>query len=151
MEQRSKIINDINAIQRFRKLLTVGYSVPPSAGVLVFAINYIINAARISIPILFSILFFPPAIFTPYILYVLFNEKRYGWLTTYFLIVILPGIIIFILLWDNISNLGFLFLLLLPFYFFCFFNNFSVDDWLREYNWEQQLIVQRKEWEEKKK
>jgi hypothetical protein len=28
---------------------------------------------------------------------------------------------------------------------------FSVDDWLREYNWEQQLIEQRKEWEEKKK
>ena len=154
MEHRSKIINDVNAVQRFRKLLTVGYSVPPSAGVLVFAINYIINAARISSPIfqiLFSILFFPPAIFTPYILYVLFNEKRYGWLTTYFLIVILPGIIIFILLWDNISNLGFLFFLILPFYLFCFFIKFSVDDWLREYNWEQQLIEQRKEWKEKKK
>ena len=154
MEQQSKIINDINAVQRFRKLLTVGYTVPPSAGVLVFVINYIINAARISspiFPILFSILFFPPAIFTPYILYVLFKEKRYGWLTTYFLIVILPGIIIFILLWDNISKMGFLFFLILPFYLFCFFIKFSVDEWIRENNWEQQLIEQRKEKEEKQK
>lgn len=151
MKRKSKIINDINAVQRFRKLLTVGYTIPPSAGVLVFVINYIINAARISspiFPILFSILFFPPAIFTPYILYVLFKEKRFGWIAAYIIMVIIPGVI-------AITVLGYAYgliilILFAPFYFFCFLIKFSVDEWIREYNWEQQLIEQRKEWEEKK-
>jgi hypothetical protein len=151
VKRKSKIINDINAVQRFRKLLTVGYTIPPSAGVLVFVINYIINAARISspiFPILFSILFFPPAIFTPYILYVLFKEKRFGWIAAYIIMVIIPGVI-------AITVLGYAYgliilILFAPFYFFCFLIKFSVDEWIREYNWEQQLIEQRKEWEEKK-
>jgi hypothetical protein len=47
--------------------------------------------------------------------------------------------------------MGFLFFLILPFYLFCFFIKFSVDEWIREYNWEQQLIEQRKEEVEKQK
>jgi hypothetical protein len=152
VERKSKTINDIDAVQRFRKLLTVGYTVPPSAGVLVFAINYIINAARISnpiIPILFSILFFPPVLFTPYILFVLFKEKRFGWIAAYIIMVIIPGVI-------AITVLGYaygliLLILFAPFYLFCFFIKFSVDEWIREFNWEQQLAKQRKESEEKKK
>jgi hypothetical protein len=152
METKSKIINDINAVERFRKLLTVGYTIPTSVGAVVFLINYIISAAKISspvFPILFSIIFFPPAIFTPYILYVLFKEKRFGWIITYFVMVIIPGVI-------AITVLGFAYgliilILFAPFYFFCFLIKFSVDEWIREYNWEQQLIQQRNEEEERKR
>jgi fatty acid desaturase len=86
----------------------------------------------------------PPVLFTPFFVYVLLKEKRYGWLTTYFLMVILPGIIILITFWDDISKIGVLLFLVLPFYLFCFFIKFSVEEWIREYTWEQQLIQQRK-------
>ena len=147
-----KTIYDIKSVERFKKLLTVGYTFPPWIGAAVFIIIYIISAARISSSvfiILFSILFFPPAIFTPYILYVLFKEKRYGWIITYFVIVIVPGVL-------AITVLGFaygfiIFIPFAPFYFFCFLIKFSVDDWIREYNWSQELLEQRKEQEEKQK
>ena len=149
---RQKTIYNIDSVQRFKKLLTIGFTFPPAAGAVVFIINYITSAAKISspiIPILFSILFFPPVICTPYIIYVLFTEKRFGWLATYFFIVIIPGII-------AVTVLGFAYgliilILLAPFYFFCFMIKFSVDEWIREYNWNQQLIEQRNEQEEKKK
>jgi hypothetical protein len=86
----------------------------------------------------------PPVLFTPFFVYVLLKEKRYGWLTTYFLMVILPGIIILITFWDDISKIEVLLFLVLPFYLFCFFIKFSVEEWIREYTWEQQLIQQRK-------
>jgi hypothetical protein len=40
---------------------------------------------------------------------------------------------------------------MVPFYFYSFLIKFSVDEWIREYNWNQELIEQRKEQEEKKK
>ncbi len=149
---RQRTIYNIDSVQRFRKLLTIGFTFPLAAGAVVFIINYITSAAKISspiIPILFSILFFPPVFCTPYIVYVLFIEKRFGWLVTYFVIVLIPGII-------AITVLGFeygliILILLAPFYFFCFIIKFSVEEWIREYNWNQQLIEQRKEHEEKKK
>ena len=152
MAVRQSTIYNIDSVQRFRKLLTIGYAVPPAAGAVMIIINYIASEAKISssiIPILFSILFFPPAIFTPYIVYVLLTEKRFGWLITYFIIVIIPGII-------AITVLGFsygliILILLAPFYFFCFIIKFSVDEWIREYNFHQLYLLQKKEQEEKKK
>ena len=152
MAVKQKTIYNIDSVQRFRKLLTVGYAVPPLASAVLFIINYITSAAKISspiIPILLSILFFPPAIFTPYIIYVLFTEKRFGWLLTYFIMVIIPAMIAITVL--GIAYGLIILILFAPFYFFCFIIKFSVDEWIREYNWNQQLIEQKKEWEEKKK
>jgi len=41
-------------------------------------------------------------------------------------------------------------ILFAPFYFFCFLIKNSVDEWIREYNFHQQLIEQRKESKENK-
>ncbi len=152
MAIKLKTIYEIDSVERLRKLLTVGYTIPPAAGAVVFIYNSIMASAKISSPgftILFSILFFPPAIFTPYILYVFFKEKRSGWIITYFITVIIPGVI-------AVTALGFAYgliilILFAPFYFFCFMIKFSVDDWIKEYNWSQELLQQRNEKEEKAK
>jgi len=147
MEGKSKIIYDINAIESFRKMLVFQYKTPAIIIGLFFILSYILRVSRISNPIFPLIMFLiitPPVLFTPFFVYVLLKEKRYGWLTTYFLMVILPGIIILITFWDDISKIEVLLFLVLPFYLFCFFIKFSVEEWIREYTWEQQLIQQRK-------
>ena len=153
MDTTLKFINNINVVDRFRNLLVANYSLPPAALALIWLSNIILSYFKISSPILYFLPFIiisPPILFTPFFIYVLFSEKRYGWLTTYILLVMLPAIFLIVSIWGDFTQIGFIFLLMLPFYTFCFFIKFSVEEWIREYNWEQQLIEQRKEWEEKK-
>jgi predicted neutral ceramidase superfamily lipid hydrolase len=138
-ETKSKFVNDIVELRRFRAILY--FELSTSAGFILssfWPINlYIIIAAAI--------------LFTPYMLYVLIKEKKYGWIVIFFLMVVLPYPIIYLIIGEYILLTAWLLLPVIPFYLYCFLIKFSVDDWLREYNWEQQLIEQRKEWEEKKK
>ncbi len=154
MEGTSKIIRDIDTVEQFRKLLVAGYTVPVFAGIIFFAIGHITSAAKISSPVFHLVIFLifsPPVIFTPYIIYVLTKEKRYGWLTTYIMFVVLPGVISLLVIHGGIFAALWMPLLMLPFYLYCFLIKFSVEEWLREYRAEQQLIRQRKERERKQK
>ena len=154
MDSKSKIINNINVVDRFRNLLIANYTIPPAALSLFWLTTKILQQFKITSPLLQSIPFIiisPPVLFTPYFIYVLFTEKRYGWLITYFLLVVLPAIFLIVSIWNDFNQLGLIFLLMLPFYLFCFFIKFSVDDWIRECNWEQQLIQQKVGEEERKK
>ena len=138
-ETKSKFVNDIIELRRFRAILY--FELSTSAGFILssfWPINlYIIIVAAI--------------LFTPYMLYVLIKERKYGWIVIFFLMVVLPYPVIYLIIGEYILLTAWLLLPVIPFYLYCFLIKFSVDDWLREYNWEQQLIVQRKEWEEKKK
>jgi len=154
METTSKFINNINVVDRFRNLLVANYSLPPAALAMIWLSNIILSYFKISSPILHFLPFIiisPPILFTPFFIYVLFSEKRYGWLTIYILLVMLPAIFLIVSIWGDFTQIRFIFLLMLPFYAFCFFIKFSVEEWIREYNWEQQLIQQRKEAEERKR
>jgi hypothetical protein len=154
METKSKIINNIKMVDSFRTLLVANYSLPPAAATLFWLSSSILKYFKITSPILQSIPFIiisPPVLFTPYFVYVLFSEKRYGWLVTYILLVVLPAIFLIISIWNDFNQIGLILLLMLPFYIFCFFIKFSVEEWIREYNWEQQLIQQRQEEEERKR
>jgi hypothetical protein len=148
------IIRDIDAVQRLRKLLVINYTLPPAAtGIFLLGQN-VLTVLKISDPIFVILIFFsisPPVLLTPFIFYVLYREKRHGWLVSYFIMVILPVIFIFIIFQDNIANIIWLPVFMVPFYFFCFLIKYSIDEWIREYNWNQQLIEQRKEQEEKSK
>jgi hypothetical protein len=138
-ETKSKFVNDIVELRRFRAILY--FELSTSAGFILssfWPINlYIIIAAAI--------------LFTPYMLFVLIKERKYGWIVIFFLMVVLPYPVIYVIIGEYILLTAWLLLPVISFYLYCFFIKFSIDDWLREYNWEQQLIVQRKEWEEKKK
>jgi predicted neutral ceramidase superfamily lipid hydrolase len=139
VEVRSKIINDIVELRRFRAILY--FELSTSAGFILssfWPINlYIIIAATI--------------LFTPYMLYVLIKERKYGWIVIFFSMVVLPYPVIYLIIGEYILLTAWLLLPVIPFYLYCFLIKFSVDDWLKEYNWEQQLILQKKEQEEMEK
>ena len=152
MEGTSKIIRDIDTVEQFRKILIAGYTVPILAGVILYAFSYLISAAKISSPefhLVIFLIFCPPVLLTPYFIYVLVEEKHFGWLTAYILLVILPGVISVLVIHGGIFEALWMPLLMLPFYLYCFLIKFTVEDWLREYRAEQQLIQQRKERERK--
>lgn len=154
MSSRSEIIYDIVEVERFRKILTFGYAIPPAAGIIWFGIFNILAYTENSnqfVYVLFFIINFPPALLTPYILYVLIKEKRFGWLSTYIILVILPAVITLPIIGIGNEVVIVMLVIMAPFYFFCFLIKFSVEEWIREYNWAQQLAEQRKEKEEKLK
>ena len=149
------IIKDIDAVQRLRKLLVINYTLPPAAAGIFFLSQHVLKLLKISDPVfvlLIIIAISPPVLVTPFIVYVLYREKRYGWLASYFIMVIIPVILFFIIFQDSLKYMIWMpVYYMVPFYFYSFIIKFSVDEWIREYYWNQQLLEQRKEQEEKKK
>ena len=69
-------------------------------------------------------------VFTPFMLHILFQEKKFGWITFFIIIVILPAITVLIFF---LHSNYLMFLILIPlvlFYFYCFLLRYTVDDWL---------------------
>ena len=69
-------------------------------------------------------------IFAPFMIYILYKERKFGWIIFFFLIVILP--LILIIAFTLHSNY-FAFLIFIPlalFYFYCFTLRITVADWL---------------------
>lgn len=84
-------------------------------------------------------------IFTPFMLYVLFTEKKKGWIILFIIIVIVPIILLIVssILFEFSRPLLFLSLGLLYFYFFLL--RFEVNDWVREANARNQYLIDKKE------
>jgi hypothetical protein len=139
IETNSRFINDIVEVRRFRAILFFELSTSTAFIVQSFwPINlYVIIGAAI--------------LFTPYMLFVLIKERKFGWIIMFFLVIVMPYPVLYLIIGDYILLPGWMLLPIIPFYFYCFIIKFSVEDWLREYTWEQQLIEQRRESEEKKK
>ncbi len=137
-ETKSEFVNDIVELRRFRAILYFELSTA-----LIFILNFW--------PINLYVIVGAAILFTPYMLYVLFKERKYGWIVIFFLMVVLPYPVIYLIIGEYILLTAWLLLPVIPFYLYCFLIKFSVDEWIREYNWEQQLAEQRKESEEKKK
>jgi hypothetical protein len=139
IETNSRFINDIVEVRRFRAILF--FELSTSAAFIVQSIYplnlYIIIGAAI--------------LFTPYMIYVLVKERKYIWIIMFFLVVVLPYPVLYLIIGDYILLPAWMLLPIISFYFYCFIIKFSVEDWLREYSWEQQLIQQRKDLEERQK
>jgi len=154
MIKGSPIIRDIDAVQRLRKLLVINYTLPPAAAGIFLLAQHVLTFLKISNPVLVMLIFIaisPPVLVTPFIFYVLYREKRYGWLVSYFFIVILPLVIFYGIFQDMIEYIIWLPVYMVPFYFYCFLIKFSVDEWIREYNFHELYLLQKKEKEEKEK
>jgi hypothetical protein len=70
------------------------------------------------------------AVFTPFMIYILFEEKKFGWIIFFIIMIILPAITITIFF---LHSNYFLVLALIPlalFYFYCFLLRLTVSDWL---------------------
>lgn len=68
-------------------------------------------------------------LFTPFMMWVLFQEKRYGWIASFIIAVMLPVIGVFFIdskvAWKTIAGL----LPLAFFYFYCFCLRLTIRDW----------------------
>ena len=110
-------------LQRFCSILTYELST-----IVLFFLNFFWQLT-LFLAVLAAILF------TPYLIFILIREKKYGWITLFILIVILPLIVIILFLSDHLFYLAYLQIPLPLFYFYCFLLRFDAKEWLKEVNW----------------
>lgn len=155
-ETKSKFVNDIVELRRFRTILYFQITIPTSLFLLFIYLYYFLTPVLSffginALYLLLGLIIGAAVLFTPYIFYILIKEKHYGWIVIFIFMIVLPYLFILLLFYDYILLTAWMLLPIPLFYLYCFLIKYAVDDWLSEYNWEQQLIEQRKEWEEKKK
>ena len=80
-------------------------------------------------------------LFITYLTYVLWIERKYFWLTSLYLLIVLPFLIISIFL-SNFFLYSF-FLIVGIFYFYCFALRYAVNEWIRKKNWKRQLLIEK--------
>lgn len=68
-------------------------------------------------------------IFTPFMLKVMFEERRFGWIVFFFLIVILPFVGILFFNIDSSYKFAIELIPLALFYFYCFILRLAIKDW----------------------
>ena len=85
---------------------------------------------------------------TPYMLFVLYREKKRRWIYFFIILIPVPLITLFALFWFYDFSSALLFIPLLLFYLFCFLLRFSVNEWLREIQQKNFYNMQREKKEE---
>jgi hypothetical protein len=79
-------------------------------------------------------------VFIPFMLKVLYEERKYGWIVYFFVIVILPAAVIYM------SDVGFTAKILLGylplalFFFYCFTLKLAVRGWVTEYKFQRNIL-----------
>ncbi|MCU0407250.1 MAG: hypothetical protein MUE91_07400 [Ignavibacteriaceae bacterium] len=151
-----KIISDFEAVQRFSDILNFQITIPPALYLLYIwtsiILPQIIPQIVVFIPIIILGIIIVAAIsFTPYIFYILIKEKRFGWIVTFFAMIIFPLIFGPIIFQDTLAFEASLLIPIGLFYFYCYLIKYSVSKWIKDYNWHKQLEEQRRESEEKKR
>jgi hypothetical protein len=119
--KREKLVNDVVAVSRLRNVLN--YTLTSA----VFSFMSIAFHFGLTIAIIVATLF------TTYILYVLIKEKRFGWLITIFIMVVLPVIITYFVSKGSLFSV--MAIILIPFslfYLYCFLLRYALDDWIEE-------------------
>jgi hypothetical protein len=156
--ENSSLIKDVEAVQRFRDILYYQRQISNSTFILLLILRFpliyllvCINptdpAFLIKVPLV--IIAVAAVLFTPYIFKVLIKENKYGWITTFFVMIILPLLFAYILFDDALFFEAIVLIPLLAFYFYCYLIKFEVDKWLNEYSWHQERMQQKKEAEER--
>ena len=85
-------------------------------------------------------------LFIPYMLFVLSNARKYGWILFFCIIVLIPLLCTFVFL-NSSSNLYYAILLILfaLFFFYCFLLRLAVNDWVKGNNRKTQRLQERLE------
>ncbi|KAF0162182.1 MAG: hypothetical protein FD188_136 [Ignavibacteria bacterium] len=74
-------------------------------------------------------------LFTPFLIYVLIKAKKYTWLISFLIVVLLPVLIMLIISSNALYTTSFLLVQLGMFYVYCFVLRFSVIDWVEDIKW----------------
>jgi fatty acid desaturase len=84
-------------------------------------------------------------IFTPFLIYTLYKNKKFFWLLIFVTAIIIPPPALFI---SGIGTAYFILLLFIQlglFYFYCFILRFVVNDWIEEIQWKALRTARKKE------
>jgi len=123
---KTPILENVSRLENFYKYLN--YEVGSSG--LLFGL-YLVPG------LIAGILQLAAVMFTPYLLYVIYKEEKFGWFTTFIVIVLLPVLLLFVFAFEyNV-------LALLPFYFYCFLLRFEVKSWMVEMRARNELVIQK--------
>ncbi len=157
MVENSKLIKNIFAVQRFRNILF--YELRFLDGATLMGVSYFLGFVNFNLSMLglninsisLAIILITTAaiLFSPYILYVLFLEKKIGWIITFFSMTIFPLLFIYIFFRTALFYDALILIPLLLFYFYCYLIKFEVDKWLADYSWHQERMQQKRETEDR--
>ena len=145
-------IHNIELVERLSKILFLQISVSTPLYLTYLWFQFVlVNLVRS--PLVATIILYAPIVmiilaailFTPYLLYVLIKERRYVWISTFTITVVIPYPILVLILGDYVLLKAWLLVPVILFYFYCFIIKYSVNDWLREYYAHQQLEEEKKE------
>lgn len=159
IENHRKLIKDVYAVQRFRDILYYQTTISSSVYILFILIRYplyvlltiITNDPLIIIKFMLWLIAGAAILFTPYIFYVLIKERKFGWIITFFIMIIIPLLFVHISFLDALFHDAIILIPLASFYFYCYLIKYEVDRWLSEYYSYQELLQQKKEREERKR
>ncbi|MBI1938616.1 MAG: hypothetical protein HYS25_10885 [Ignavibacteriales bacterium] len=90
-------------------------------------------------------------IFTPFIIYSLYKTQKFFWLSSFFVLIIIPSPIVYLVSEDKTFFSVLLFVELGVFYFYCVILRFVVNDWAEEIRWREIRKLQKAEFEMSKK
>lgn len=113
-----------------------------------YYLNYELSSSALFVIALFNVMFLPiimlvALIFTPYLLFVLYKERRTGWIIGFFIMVILP----YALMQIFISGYAAIIASSIPlglFYLYCFALKMSTREWVTAENARNELAYKRK-------
>jgi hypothetical protein len=159
VEENRSIIKNIELVQRFRDILYYQRQISNSSFALILFLRFILFYVMISIgidpitiiKIIIGVFALAAILFTPYIFYVLTKEKKFGWIILFFVMIIIPELLGYLIFKDTLAFEAALLIPLAFFYFYCYLIKYEVDKWISQYNWYQERLQQKKEYEERKK
>jgi hypothetical protein len=113
-----------------------------------YYLNYELSTSSLFLLILVNVAFLPiiflaAVIFTPYLLFVLIKERKYGWIITFFLMVVLPFTAIQFFVSGAAASL-LSSIILGMFYIYCFLLKMTTRDWVSSENARNELAYKRK-------
>ncbi len=132
-KESKKIVTHIESVERFATI----FNYQLSTSVLMF----LQGNWWIALPLLII----AAILFTPYMMYVLIREKRFGWIIAFFIIAILPFVLAYFFSRGSVAFEGTMIVPFAFFYFYCVIIRFSVNEWVKDYNWHIYYEEQRKE------
>lgn len=124
-------ITNYKLVSKLSKVLDLEVTYPP----ILLVLNFLLfQSAEGNLPIVSFFIIGVAKFFIPYISYVLIVEKRYGWLISLVVLIVIPSIIIYFIVKDLFLGKYFLLLPFVAFYFYCLLLKFSVKEWLNDYD-----------------
>ncbi len=135
----------IEILERLKQILDLEITYPP----VMISISFLIMQSDLKgIPVLVIIFIVVAKLAIPFIIYVLLKERKYFWIASLFLFIVIPALITYLIIKDSVFSKFFLLIPYILFYFYCLLLKFSVRDWLMEAEAkserENQLLIKEK-------